>query len=92
MSLLDILDRHLPWPVFLFRGGPVDGKRLPVEMVRNGEEGFWPPTFWKVENPARPLAREVSTLPCYAVVRVHTYRFVSHGRVNSGHYEYCEDK
>jgi hypothetical protein len=91
MNIVEAFEAWLPYPVYEFRGGPFDGRRITVNLIRT-DEGYIAPEVWWVHLPIERIDFGVNEVT-NAKVRVVSYRFVAlyvHGRrsMNQGYYEF----
>jgi hypothetical protein len=86
-DIVDAFERWLPYPVYRFVGGPMDGKELTVSLIETSY-GYIAPPVWEVyETP--PADFSIGAVANNIVVSVHRYRFVSANPAgNIGHYEH----
>lgn len=91
-QLFDALSRWLPYPVYEFRGGPIDGQQRKVTLVEC-DNGMAAPELWRVQVPTvrfefGPTLRNPSYLAVVeGVETIATYRFVP-VTMNTGFYEF----
>lgn len=82
----------LPYPVYEFRGGPVDGEYRTVRLYET-HRGMAPPPYYRVSGDTTyrlppPAPGAVSARTVYTV---HDYKFIPTTNFNEGYYEYQED-
>lgn len=70
--MLDAVRDWLPYPVYRFRGGPVDGDERTVRLIET-EHGYVAPEYWQVASPSP--ARMPPTAPGDERMTVSVYRF-----------------
>jgi hypothetical protein len=83
------LRNWLPTGNYLFKGGPADVQRLPVNL-RETNWGMGPPTYWRIKDNPRPvitISRVADAPPVQDSFRTHTYKFVPVSHWNEGYYE-----
>jgi len=91
-QLFDALSRWLPYPVYEFRGGPIDGQHRKVSLVEM-TDGMHAPEFWNVQVPTvhfelGPTLKSPQYLAVVeGVATIATYRFVP-CTINTGYYEH----
>jgi hypothetical protein len=95
-TLAETFDKYLPYPVYEFRGGPVDGQKLKVDLIDLGEEkGLIAPDFWHVSAPdlsLRVLEWAHDPFVMNRKVFTATYRFVrTIGYRNVGYYKFVDN-
>lgn len=89
------LDAFLPYPVYEFKGGPIDGQQVKVDLIDLGDLGYAAPDLWNVraELPSLlPQPNLPGSIPVNSRVLVATYRFVRTRGRNIGFYEYVSER